>query len=311
MIRRNPYYIQDNIRLDLRDSKGRYSPPSRAKTFYIYLDDDLVFSGEFPRVTLSVSEKEIIITDALNLILEGYLEDIVDREIVPEEIEYEEVEEVEEIEESEEPELSDLLYADLLELVGEEEKEELTDDLYRELLEVIAEDDPLLFEEITGVPLPVAGVIEEEYKEFQSYSLGGVTEEVIAMNQIFTYDLDRPITLTSQNPEIFIDIVKKNIIPAMKQVYDQRVEGLDLFLVSLIYTQNVEIDGQIVEVTKGISASRSQARNWAEFESLVIDTIYDHIRNSYKNYLSLSVDGALTTIGFRFENLFETSTGGI
>lgn len=65
----NPYRITDRITLDLRDSKGRYSSPSKAKFFILYVDNVPYFADEFDRVGLSIREKEDIVNEYLIEIL--------------------------------------------------------------------------------------------------------------------------------------------------------------------------------------------------------------------------------------------------
>jgi hypothetical protein len=287
MLRRNPYYIQDNIRLDLRDSKGRFSPASRAKKFYIYVDDDLVRVGEFSRVSDPVYQKEILISEALSEIYEEVLEDIVDIEIAPEE--FEEPTPVPE----EEPEL---------------EGEELAELLYEDLLRELAEVDPVFFQEITGELPPIKGSFSEKIKEFESWSLGQTDQPEIAFAQIFRFELDRPAK--TDNPEDLINIIQSTMVPAIKQAYDERLVGLELFLFNISFTKLVkQPDGSVAEVTEYISAKRNEIAEWKYFEEDILQDIYSKIRENFNRYVANSTDGTLKTVGFRFENLFETQSG--
>lgn len=58
---KNPIPIGMDLSLILRDSRGRFASPSRAKFFELYYKDELVLADEFPRVNLSVKLKEEIV----------------------------------------------------------------------------------------------------------------------------------------------------------------------------------------------------------------------------------------------------------
>lgn len=292
MFRRNPYYIQDNIRLDLRDTQGRFAPPSRAKKGYLYVDDDLVRVVTFDRVSDPVDYKELLITEALSEIYEEELEDLIDQEIIPDE--FEEPAPVPEPE----PE----------ELEGDEELAEL---LYEDLLREIAEVDPVLFQEVTGELPPIKGEFSEKIKEFESWSLGGVAQPEIAIAQIFNFQLDKPAK--ADNPEDLIEIIKTILVPGIKQAFDERIEGLDSLLFNISFTKLVkQPDGSSEEVTEYISAPREEKLSqWEFFEEDILEDIYAKIRKNFDRYASNSQDGSLKTVGFRFENIFETQSGKI
>lgn len=332
MIRQNPYYIQDNIRLDLRDGKGRYTTPSKAKFYYIYVDDVLVSTGTFARVSMPVEEKEIVVSIALEEVFEEAVEEELLRQ---EEVSFEPQPE-------EKVNLAEALYIDLLkivakedpelfsELTGEIEKVEeevetfepepvpkkvLAEELYRELLNLFAEEEPLLFEELTGELPPLKGAFEYEEKIFETWFLGGSKDESNrqfnneSANEIINFELDRPISVAGESPQALIDVIDKMIKPAIKKAFDERIQGLDLFLFTFVFTKLVEDDGLVEEVREYIGVQRADVKNWDQFEELIMSDLYDKIETNYSKYLERSLDNKISAVGFRLENLYDTATG--
>lgn len=320
---RNPYNIDENIRLEFRDSRKRFSTPGKARFYYLYYNGVLVKVGQFPS-NFRVIDKEQVITDEINLIYAQEINQDYDEE------------------KQDSEDLAFLLYGDLLqflskadprtfqELISEpvpiekeipedefedpefeqpfEEDEELSDLLYRDLLQLLSEEEPVTFEEVTGKKLPLLGKTRTRKKNFNQYTVNGQTQKGTARNDFYIFKLDRPINLATKDPDTMIDVVKKYLIHPMKRVFDRRKKGENFFLLSILYKQNQkDADGNIIEVDRGISIQRFKAKNWQEFIRFVTDPetgLFSAIQSSYTRYLEASVDNTITTLGFKLEHMY-------
>lgn len=283
MLRKNPYYIQDNIRLDLRDSKGRYTSASRAKKYYLYVDEKLVTVGEFPRVGISIDRKEEIITDAVNRIYAEGWDRAEDFEI-PVEEKFEES-----VREKTEEKFVD---------------EDLAEVLYEDLLDLLYEEFPLDFEEITGKKVKANGRTRKREKLFETFTIGGMREARPAENDIYTFKLAEPIDLSTTDPNDLIEIVEKYLLSNMKRIFDRKTEGENFFIVSIHFSLIDAVTKQ--EREQGLSMSRFEADTWDQFLNFIRDMdfgLFGQIMTYYVGYLKNTLDNTLTTLGFKIEHL--------
>lgn len=276
LARRNPYYVGDDIRIDLRDSSASFSSPSRAKYYYIYLNGQLVYKGTFETVGARVSRKEAIIEEAINEIL--YVESIEEKIVEPEE----------ELEEEIEPEELEV-------------NEKLAEDLYKELILHLEKEEPEFFQELINVP--GRGKFTEEFKTVVSETQGGYIE----LLKIF-YDLDEPFVIGTEKVEEFIDLFERNYVPKIREAFeDYMIGGKNLYIFTFLYKYKVSSRKM---ATKGISTKRVKATSWVNLRKGTIDKFYDLLRSSdkqgqkYKRYLSIGEDNKIYSIGFSLENYY-------
>lgn len=232
------------------------------------MNDELILMDEFPRVSMSQASKWAY--------LQEYLKAIYEVEEIPPEPEEELEEILEDIEE-----------------VWEEDPE-LAESIFKDLLEIIEKEDEALFESL--VPMPASGEIKEVEDEIFAKNLGAWADI-----QKWYFTLDDPRVFKSEDYQELVTYIENRLVPVMKNIFDQRAEGEDLFLLRITYDRRMS---QRKFKNTAIGVRRAEVKNWEQFRLLILDPLYEKLSKKYKNYLSANFKKSMRITGFSLENLY-------
>lgn len=269
---KNPYLVGPNTRIDLRDTKGRYSNVKKAKYFYVYMNDKLILMDEFPLVSMSQSAKWAYIEEYLKAIYEEQVEELPLKE--PEE------------------ELEEIL-DDIEEIGGEDPK--LAEALFKDFLKIIEKEDPALFEAL--VPMPAKGELEIEEDELYAKRL-----EADGRYEKWYFTLKPPRKIKSHNHKELSEFIENRLVPIVKELFEERRKGEGFILFRITYDRRIS---ERKYKYQGIGTARAQVNTWEEFRSLILDPLYDKLTKRYNRYLSSNIDKVLKITGFTLENLYK------
>ena len=283
------YALDDKATVRFRDSKGRYTTPTKAKTFYVYEGRKLLFSGEFPRIGMRVSEKEEIVFDqyfeyqVLGDVFESAEEAL---EELHEDFDYDDPFDVEDYELSELQEMEAQ--------VGREEQ------LFDILLKEVEREDPDLAEELMIEYLSdqiLRNLMEEEitdeidnrFKERLPASIRTEEKEIMSsylgrfqIEKIF-YTFEKLLEWQEQDPELIFNFFEDQFGDALKVIWDEMVEGQNRqnFIFRLTFSRKKDK----AMVPWGVGPSRLIAKSFDSFMSILRKTMMDQLQSRWANYV--------------------------
>lgn len=271
---RNPYYKDDSIRVDLRDSRGRIATLSRAALFYIYVDGRLVEKFAFSKVSARVSEKEAEIREVLLLFRELLSEGIDEPEDIREELE-------EEYEEEWEP-------------LSKTQQEKLQRELEQDLINILLEEEPSL------VDIPGKHLEYDQWIESRSF------RDKEAYLEKWDYSLDEPVAFTTNNIDDLENFIETNLAPIARRFY-REAHGEKMFIMRLKFNRNI---GKKEIESTGIGTFRTLpqpfgVKNLQDFDKLVVDKLLDQVDEFKIAYLLGSIDNKIIVTGFTLENVVD------
>ena len=269
--RTNPYTLGPNITVDLRDSRGRYASPSKAKYFTFYIDGEIALADEFEKVSTPVSEK----WELINLYLQELLDIAPPQVVEPEVVEEEEI-----IEEPEE--------------LTKEDRDELTELLYKDLLEILEIDEPDIYASEVGLLLDARERIEQ--KEVVSDEWGE-----IAIFKYF-YSLITPYKMVNPTGEELVWFFRRYLEEPLKAAYESMPESIeDMYLFRMTY----DIKAKGGWNKEGIGPRRIEAPTWEILRDEIYNVLFDMIFVDMRKYIEASFEQTIRMTGFTLETIWE------